>query len=139
VSGQTLTGKSLDLPEGCAGKPAVVVVSFTRAGGKDARAWNEHLEKDFLNFQVVELESVPKLFRGAALSSVKSGMPAAVQERSIILYRDEEVWKQRLTVSDDKRAYVLALGADGRIRWMSARAFSDSEFANLKAAISAGI
>jgi hypothetical protein len=44
-----------------------------------------------------------------------------------------------LTVSDDKRAYVLALGADGRIRWMNSRVFTDSEFANLKLAISAGI
>jgi len=32
-SGQTLTGKSLELPAAAMGKPAVVVFSFTKAAG----------------------------------------------------------------------------------------------------------
>jgi hypothetical protein len=44
-----------------------------------------------LSFQVIVLESVPKLFRGAALSGIKSGMPIAVQELTIVLYQDEEL------------------------------------------------
>jgi hypothetical protein len=36
ISGITLSGKLLELPAAASGKPAVVVVSFSRATGKDA-------------------------------------------------------------------------------------------------------
>jgi ATP10 protein len=140
ISGQTLTGKSLQLPDAAAGKPALVVFSFSRAAGKDARSWNEHLFKDFSNskaipvpgYQVIVLESVPKLFRSMAISGIKSNMPLAVQDRTIVSYQDEAIWKQHLAVSDENRAYIVLLGPDGHIRWRNSAAFTDSEYAHLK-------
>jgi hypothetical protein len=64
-----------------------------------------------------------RLFRGAALSSIKGGMPVAVLERTIILYHDEEVWKQRLAVSDDELLFLPWA------RTANSRAFTDTEFA----------
>ena len=140
VSGQTLTNKPLALPAAAAGKPAFVVFSFSRAAGKDARLWNERLFKDYSNsnaiavpgFQVIVLEWMPKLIRGMAVSSMKSNMPLAVQDRTIVSYVDEAVWKQRLAVSDDNRAYLFLLDPDGRIRWSNSVGFTDSEYTRLK-------
>jgi hypothetical protein len=49
-----------------------------------------------------------------------------VQERTLALYR-----KLRLVVSDDKQAYMLLLGADGRIRWKNTRVFAEAEYSGL--------
>lgn len=139
VVGETLTSKSLELPAAAAGKPAVIVFSFSKTAGKDARLWNEHLSKDFSNaglgYDVIVLESVPKLFRGMAVSGIRSSMPPPLQDRTIVLYKDEELWKGRLAVSDDQRAYVVLLGPDDHLVWSNSSAFSDSQYEELKNAL----
>jgi hypothetical protein len=136
ISGQALTGRSIELPAAASGKPAVVIFSFSKTAGNDARSWNERLSKDFPgdvpSFTIIVLESVPKLFRGMALSGIKGSMPIAMQDRTVVLYRDETLWKQRLAFSDDSRAYVVLLGADGRIQWRSEGAFKEDAYAHLK-------
>jgi ATP10 protein len=134
-SGQTLTGKSLELPRATIGRPAVVVFSFSKAAGKDSHQWNDHLSRDFPNvpsYTVIELEAVPKLFRRMVLSGIKSSMPVPIQDRAIVLYQDESLWKQRLAVSDDSRAYVVLLEPDGHIRWSSSGKFAELEYAGLR-------
>jgi hypothetical protein len=135
-SGQTLTGKSMELPTAAMGKPAVVIFSFSKTAGKDARSWNERLSRDFPkdvpSYTIILLESVPKLFRGMAVSGIKGSMPILLQDRTSVLYRDETLWKQRLAFSDDSRAYVILLGPDGRIRWSSEGAFTEPSYARLK-------
>ena len=136
ISGKTLTGKLLELPAAATGKPAVVVFSFSKTAGKDARSWNEHIARDFSNavpgYQVIVMESVPKLFRGMAMSGIKSSMPLSQQDRTIVLYQDEKLWKLRLVVTDNNQAYVVLLGPDGRVRWSNSATYSDSEYARLK-------
>ncbi len=135
-SGQTLTGRSFTLPAAATDKSAVLVFSFSRKAGKDARLWNEHLAMDFPHavhaYGIILLESAPKVFRGLAISGIKSSMPVSVQDRTLVMFRDEEVWKQRLAVTDVSRAYVLLLGPSGNIRWMNSGAFSDAMYARLK-------
>jgi hypothetical protein len=63
--GQALTGTSIDLPAAAAEAPAAVILSFSRAGGRDAEAWAQHLSKDHPHlaiYTVIFLESVPRLF-----------------------------------------------------------------------------
>ncbi len=136
ISGRTVNGKQLKIPASTAGRATVVVFSFSRASGKDARLWNEHIASNFPDSvssdTVIMLEFVPKLFRGMALSGIKSTMPSVVQDRSIVSYRDERLWKQRLAATDDSRAYVLLLGPTGHIRWRNSEGFSDAEYAKLK-------
>jgi hypothetical protein len=136
ITGQTLTNRSLDLPSAASGKPAVIVFSFTRTAGKDARLWNEHLSKDFStdapDYDVIVLESVPKLFRGMALSGIRSSMPLPLQDRTIILYQDEALWKTRLAVSDANRAYLILLGPDGHIRSSNIGKYTESAYAQFK-------
>lgn len=139
LSGQTLTGKTLDLPAGALGRPAMIVFSFSRAAGKDTPLWNDHVAKDFATslaqFQVIELESAPRLVQAMALSGIKRAMPRERQDRAVVLYRDEKLWKQRLGVSDVNRAYIVLLGAGGQILWMNAGPFTDLEYSRLKSEI----
>ncbi|MGB8478239.1 MAG: hypothetical protein WCE63_05280 [Acidobacteriaceae bacterium] len=140
-SGRTVTNRPLTLPGSSMEKPTVLVFSFSRTAGKDARLWNEHLAKNFPDnvsaYGVIQLESAPKIFRRLAISGIKSSMPVSVQNRTIVLYRDENLWRQRLTVEDESRAYVVLLDQSGTIRWINSGAFSDSTYGMLKAKLAA--
>jgi len=89
------------------GNPVAVVFSFSRIGGNDARAWSEHLSKDFPDLStntIILLESVPSLFRGMALSGTKTALPLSMQDRTVVMYKDEVLWKERLEVSDERKS-----------------------------------
>jgi hypothetical protein len=135
ISGETLSGKQLTLPA-AAGQPAVVSFSFSRTGGKDSSQWSDHVEKDFPAvghpYTLMMIEAAPKFVRGMIISGSKKGMSPAAQDRCIAMEKDEDIWKQRIGFTTDDRAYVFLLGRDGRIRWRSSGAFTDSEYANLK-------
>ena len=138
-TGKTLTGKPLELPAVAAVKPAVVIFSFTRRAGKDAQLWSERIAKDYPRdvpcYTMIMLESVPTLFRGMVVSGIKGDMPPAVQDRTIVSYRDEELWKQRLAATDDSHAYVLLLGSHGHMHWRNSGTFNDAEYTKLKSGI----
>ena len=105
LASQALTGKWLDIASSNRGSPAVVVFSFSRAGGRDAQLWTQRLMKDdphLTIYTVIFLESVPGLFRAMAVSGIKDGMPPALQDRTILLYRDEDLWRQRLQVGNER-------------------------------------
>ena len=141
VSGESLAGKPLELPAAAAGNPAVLVFSFAKAASNDSRLWNERLGKELGSaspvnvFRVIELESAPRLFRGMATSGIKSGLPKPLWEKTLVLYKDEDLWKQRLAVVSDKHSYLVVLDAAGRVQWMSAGAFHEAGFAELKKAL----
>ncbi|MGC1870206.1 MAG: hypothetical protein WA700_04540 [Acidobacteriaceae bacterium] len=140
-SGRTVTDHPLTLPESPMSKATVLVFSFSRTAGKDARMWNERLAKDFPEtvsaYGVIQLESAPKIFRRLAISGIKSSMPVSVQDRTIVLYRDEQLWRQRLAVNDESRAYVILLDQSGTIRWVNSAVFSDRTYGMLKVKLAA--
>jgi hypothetical protein len=91
LAGQALTRNRLDFPSVTAGKTAAVMFSYSRNGGKDARLWNEHLSEDFQGlpiYTIILLESVPGIFRGMALSVIKSDMPLSLQDRIVVMYQN---------------------------------------------------
>jgi hypothetical protein len=81
LTGQTVSGVAEEIPHLESSSAHVFVFSFSKSGGIDARLWRERLNKDFgtLNdvswSSVIMLESVPKLFRGIALSNIESSIP----------------------------------------------------------------
>ncbi|MGA9672490.1 MAG: hypothetical protein WBQ94_24965 [Terracidiphilus sp.] len=138
LAGQGLTGKWIDIASVSSGSPAVVVFSFSRAGGRDAQLWTQRLMKDephLAIYTVIFLESVPGLFRATAVSGIKNGMPPALQDRTILLYQDENLWKQRLQVANERHACILLLGPAGRIRWMTLGPFADPIYSDLSKSI----
>ena len=133
-AGQTLSGKWVGLSAVDAGRPAVVIFSFSRAGGRDAQNWTQHLAKDdprFSIYTIIFLESVPRLLRSMVVSGIKSGMPPVMQDRTILLYWDERSWKQRLQLADESHACVTLIRANGEIQWMNSESFSDARYSEL--------
>lgn len=136
LSGQTLSGRQLTLPADTAGKPAIVVFSFSKAGGKDSGVWSERVKKDFPSvapsYTLMMIEAAPRFVRGMIISGTKKDMPPAAQDRCIAMEKDEDLWKQRLGFTDSDRAYLFLLGPDGKIRWKNSGSFTESEYAALR-------
>lgn len=113
----------------------VVIFSFSRAGGRDARNWAQHLSKDDPNlplYTVIFLESVPHLFRSIAASEIRSGMPQAMQARTLLLYEQQSLWEQRLRLTSEGQAYVVLVGQTGNIRWLHSGPLADPLYLELK-------
>ncbi len=129
LAGQTPAGKSLDLPTAAAGSVAVVIFSFSRAGGRDAQNWALQLSKDDPHLPIytaIFLESVPGVFRSLAVSGIRNGMPPAMLDRTLLIYQQQASWKQRLHTTDDRYASVVVLDQHGHIRCISSGPFTDT-------------
>ncbi|HEY1987141.1 MAG TPA: hypothetical protein VGG85_17125 [Terracidiphilus sp.] len=140
LAGQALTGKWLDIASVFKGTPAVVVFSFSRAGGRDAQMWIQRLMQDdphLVIYTAIFLESVPGLFRPMAVSGIKDGIPAALQDRTILLYRDESLWRERLQAGNERRACVMFLGPSGRVQWRTSGPFTEALYSELSKSIRA--
>ena len=134
LTGQTLSGKQIELPRAAAGKQAIVILSFSRAGGHDSQTWSQHLSKDAPGmpiYTVIFLESVPSLFRGMAVSGIKSKMPPTMLDRTILLYQDAQAWEKRFQLADEDHACVVLLKVNGAILWTSSEPFSDARYLGL--------
>ncbi len=141
VAGRSLSGQPVQLPDAARGRPALLIFGFSRPGGGDARLWSERFQRDpaarqaAVCFNVMVLESVPRLLRGMVSGSIRSGMPAALRDRSILVYQGEAEWRRRLNVSSDQYACVAVLDAGGRVRAMGHGPFSEAAYAAIGAAI----
>jgi hypothetical protein len=88
-------------------------------------------------YTVIFLESVPGLFRAMAVSGIKDGMPPALQDRTILLYRDEDLWRHRLQVANKGHACVMLVEPNARVQWMTVGPFADALYSEFSKSIRA--
>jgi hypothetical protein len=125
VSGRSLEGQSVSVP--VVGAPCVLLFGFSRAAGADSQRWGDALAKDAPGlpvYSVIELESVPRPLRRMVEASIRAAMPGPARKQTIVLMKDEALWRERLGVGDPLRAYVLLLDREGRIAWESSGSYS---------------
>jgi predicted transcriptional regulator len=138
ISGKTLTGVNLELPKDGSGKITLLISSFSKKGGADARQWAKQSSQEFaqnsnvISYSLIFLESVPRLFRGFVISGIKKGIPQEKHKEAILITKDEKIWKERIGVSNDDVTYLILLDRDGKILWMHSHEFNDEDFSHLK-------
>ena len=104
--------------------------------------WSQRITQDLgsgggvIEYRIVVLDSVPKLFRGMAVSGIKSGIPQAQWDATMLLYKDGAQWKERLGVTGDGYSYAVLLDGAGRVQWIGAGPFSESKLLQMKEALS---
>jgi hypothetical protein len=130
TEGETLSGKSVTLAKDLSGKPAVVVIGFSKASSAGSAAWAKRLKGDpglanMAVYQVAVLEEVPRLVRGMVKSSIRGSVPAADQSTFVMLFHDETQWKQLAHYRNPDDAYVVVLDARGVTRSTVSGAVAD--------------
>jgi ATP synthase subunit 10 len=120
---ETLAGKKIVLPDAFAGRPAILVIGFSRSGGDSAGRWSKQLRQDLgadksvRIFSVAELQDAPKLARGLIRHGMRGGIPQNEHDSFVLLYQDEDIWKKLAEFSDTNNAYILLVDSGGNISW----------------------
>lgn len=140
VQGKTLSGVDLVLPE--PGRAAVFVFGFSKEAATSMSPWlsacrsqDPSVEPAWRCYDVRMVEGIPGLFRGFIERAMRKEYPAEWRDDALLVYRDNEVWKRRLGVSDPKVAQVLVADAEGRVAAMAAGAWSEERLQSLLATL----
>jgi hypothetical protein len=144
VHGKSLSGSPVLLPEQAIGHPAMLVVGFSRASKEAAQPWLLNCREHFAAaagegarcYDVRMVEGIPRLFRGFVEGGMRKGYPAALLDQTVLVYRENDLWKQRLGVADETTAYVVVLDASGRVCGLQKGAFSESALSATLAGLS---
>ena len=137
IQGETLEGKSYELPATSSEKITFIVFSFSKKGGSVARKWVERFDKEFgsnpngKSYSVMFLEGVPRLLRGMVSSGIKKGFPKSKHSQALLIYKDEKLWKERLGVLKEDDPYLALLDSSGKILWLHTGQFSENHFSEL--------
>ena len=119
---QTLDGVARVYPADAAVPKSIFVVSFSKAGSKQASAWTRRLTEARAGiaaslFQVAVLEDVPKMFRSMAISGISQGLPAAMHDHFWIALTGGDEWRAQVEPHSAKEAAVFILDGRERVVW----------------------
>ncbi len=135
----TFAGQSIAFPEVLAGKPAILVVSFSKKGGESARQWNERLARKYGSnpslayYNLPVLADVPSLLRRMVTSAIKKSVPERDYPHFAPIFEHEAEWKSAAGYATKDDAYVLLVSRDGRIVWRAHGSYSDALLQELSA------
>jgi len=123
VEGESLSAKKVVLPEQVKGRLGVLVFSFSREAGGPARCWTETYARigmadaDAAMYGVLMLSDIPWIFRGLAVSGIKSGIPVALHDRTVKVFTDDDAWRARLEVKAPSMPHLVLVDRASRVRW----------------------
>ena len=134
LSGETLAGNAIVLPDAAKGKQIILIISFSRAAQEQTRSWGEKLKQQLpgvARYQVLELEDVPRFFRGFVKSSIRKGIPQESQNNFVLLFEGQDALKKIANYQSADDAYVVLLDANGNVTWREHGAVNDGKIAGL--------
>jgi hypothetical protein len=138
---ETLSGKTFVIPRDLRGAPALFVIGFTKSSQEQTEAWTRRLRADKVNplrlplHSVVDLEDVPRLFRGVLVRGLKSNIPARLHDDFLVVTQKSDVWKRIAGFTAEDDAYILLVGPDGAVAWRTHGPVTDTAYAALQQAI----
>ena len=146
ITGESLAGQKVTLPDAAHGHIAVLILGFTKASKTPTSAWAKRLAQDFGTtpafqlYQLPVLEGVPRLIRGMVISGMKKGVPENMRNRFVPVLNGEAELKKLVSYNEPDDAYLILLDRDGGIArqihgQLSATAYAslDSEIKSLLA------
>ena len=130
-----MTGEAVELPRDALGRPAILVIGFSKAAAKAMRGWLEGCRSAAAGrapagvscYDVRMLADVPRLMRGMVERAMRNGYPAELLPQVLLVYSLSDAWRQRAEGIDDKMAYVIGCDRDGRVRATATGGFVEAE------------
>ncbi len=141
TEGTTLEGNKMVIAESVRGRTAILVITFSRKAEKEATAWTKRLTAEpatdpaLALHQVAHLQDVPRVLRGLVTSMIKRGTPRQLHSTLVVLFKDQNFWKQFVNFQHADPPYVVLLGATGEAVWRTQGTFEEEKYAPLRDAI----
>jgi len=131
LGGKTLAGPPLTLPLP-SGRAALLVLGFSRDAAQAMVPWLQACRSrpdsgdpavDCYDVRMVQ--GIPRLLRGFVEKGMRKESPAELLASTLLVYRDNDLWKRRLGVRDPDTAHVVLLSSDGRVAALLEGPFSE--------------
>lgn len=141
ISGKSLAGGKVVLPDAAKGKVAVLIFGFTKASKEPTKAWatrfNSELrsQPDFVLWQLPVLEDVPRLIRGMVISGMKKTVPENLRDHFVPILESEAELKKLVNYKDADDAYLIVLDRSSRIAQQLHSASPEGAYAQLRTEI----
>jgi hypothetical protein len=138
VSGTTLSGEKVSLPQDQRGGPAVLVLGFSQASREQAKAWGKRLAVDFREqpevrfYEVPMLGGVPKFLRGLVVKKIAQDVSENGKHHFLPVYDHEPEWRALAGYAKADDAYVVLIDGNGKVRWKTEGPLSDAADAELR-------
>ena len=142
ITGETLTGRRLQLPDEFDAPLNLVFVAFRRSQQADVDSWLDFaadLEAGFPDVRYYELPVINRLYVPAK-AFIDGGMRAGIsdrdtRERTITVYTDKRVVRRALDIDDESEIHALLVDPDGTVYWRAAGPKDDDAAAHLREVI----
>jgi hypothetical protein len=104
------------------GHPTILVAAFSHDAGQRCGHWMRALHKDpalaaIPAYQIVSMEAVPALFRGALRNIIRKNINPAEYDNFVVLTKDEKLWRAYFNVTAERDPYVVLLDPNGKVLW----------------------
>lgn len=136
VTGESLEGESVTLPDALSGQPAVLLIGYKQDTQFDIDRWLLGMAQAGLKAPLLEVPTIPGL--GTSLASgfiddgMRSGIPREDWSIVVTLYGGSAKPVAALTGTENgNNARVMLLDASGTITWFHDRGYSTSKVLEL--------
>ena len=132
---ESLAGRQMMLPDALKGRPAVVIVGFSKSSQNSVKEWDTQARN---NWRDVRCLSGRCARRCTAIcqrndhARDEGSTPAARQDHFLVVVKGEAELKKAADFSPADDAYVLLLDGAGAIRWRTHGSVSDAALRELQ-------
>jgi len=141
VTGESLKGEEVRIPEDLAGAPAVLLVGYAQEAQFDADRWILGLIQGGVTTRLMELPTIdglmPALFSGRIDEGMRRGIPNEDWASVVTVYGDADKIVAFTGNEVPNNIRVLLLDSKGKVTWHHDRGYSAGKLMELKAAIEA--
>jgi hypothetical protein len=144
VHGTSFADQAVNLPKDLQDKAAgILVLGFSRGSRDAVTGWAQKIAGDYRTSDVVAyyelpmVASVPSLFRGILLRSIRSSTPERAHKRIVPITNNEEVWRALVHYGEANDAYLLVVDSRGDVVWQTQGHATDAAYAALKQQVEA--
>ena len=137
VRGESLEGRTIELPAAVSGSPAILMVGYLQDTQFDLDRWTLGFGQAETTIRVVEVPAIvgwfPSTFlRGTIDGGMRAGIPSEDWGAVVTLYGDDAKRVQALTGNENARnGRILLLDDRGEIRWFWDQGYSSKRLLQL--------
>jgi ATP10 protein len=140
LKGETLTDKTISIPNDTKGKSTIICMAYSEDAEKDLKTWYEptydkfiaktELMADAYDLNVYFVPMFTGIKAGAA-ASAKKQMKQDVQpdlQPHVIVYKGEiDAYRDKLKMDDKKKPYIFVLDKTGKIVFVTSGAYTEDK------------
>jgi hypothetical protein len=138
---QIITGSAFTFPDNLDAPTAILAVGFTQKAGANTKPWAQRLERGFTRADGFSVypealhAGVSPLFRGFALSSIRSGVTSQQSDRFLIVDHDESTWRTLAGYRMQGEPHIIVVDRAGTVLVRGRGQFDEKNYQDAAARI----